>query len=154
MKTLGNSEDRREIAARIALVRADAPARWGKMSAPQMICHLSDAFRAALGEKEASPATGFFQRTVMKFGALWIPIPWPHGVPTRPELAQDMGGTRPVEFATDRAELLALYGRFCAAGEQLTRTPHAIFGPMSVEDWLRWGYLHTDHHLRQCGVSR
>jgi hypothetical protein len=28
---------------------------------------------------------------------------------------------------------------------------HPIFGPMSKADWLRWGYLHMDHHLRQFG---
>ena len=31
------------------------------------------------------------------------------------------------------------------------RTDHAMFGTMSPEDWMRWGYLHTDHHLRQFG---
>jgi hypothetical protein len=25
-----------------------------------------------------------------------------------------------------------------------------IFGRMSDAEWLRWGYLHTDHHRRQC----
>jgi hypothetical protein len=29
---------------------------------------------------------------------------------------------------------------------------HPIFGPMSDAAWLRWGYLHMDHHLRQFGV--
>jgi prephenate dehydrogenase len=28
---------------------------------------------------------------------------------------------------------------------------HPMFGPMSPEDWMRWGYLHADHHLRQFG---
>ena len=28
---------------------------------------------------------------------------------------------------------------------------HPIFGAMSVKDWMRWGYLHADHHLRQFG---
>jgi hypothetical protein len=26
-----------------------------------------------------------------------------------------------------------------------------MFGPMSERDWMRWGYLHADHHLRQFG---
>jgi hypothetical protein len=29
---------------------------------------------------------------------------------------------------------------------------HPIFGAMSERAWLRWGYLHMDHHLRQFGV--
>jgi hypothetical protein len=29
--------------------------------------------------------------------------------------------------------------------------PHSIFGSMTNQDWMRWGYLHADHHLRQFG---
>jgi hypothetical protein len=29
---------------------------------------------------------------------------------------------------------------------------HPIFGPMSAAAWMRWGYLHADHHLRQFGL--
>ena len=29
---------------------------------------------------------------------------------------------------------------------------HGFFGTMSVADWQRWAYKHTDHHLRQFGV--
>ena len=26
-----------------------------------------------------------------------------------------------------------------------------MFGHMSEKDWMQWGYLHADHHLRQFG---
>jgi hypothetical protein len=29
---------------------------------------------------------------------------------------------------------------------------HPLFGRMSDADWLRWAYLHADHHLRQFGA--
>jgi hypothetical protein len=29
---------------------------------------------------------------------------------------------------------------------------HPIFGKMSETDWMRWAYLHVDHHLRQFGL--
>jgi hypothetical protein len=31
------------------------------------------------------------------------------------------------------------------------RPAHPIFGRMTEAEWMRWGYLHTDHHLRQFG---
>jgi Protein of unknown function (DUF1569) len=31
------------------------------------------------------------------------------------------------------------------------RPAHPIFGRMTEEEWMRWGYLHVDHHLRQFG---
>ena len=42
-------------------------------------------------------------------------------------------------------------GVMVAESGSLTR-PHPVFGPMTRGAWLRWGYLHTDHHLRQFGV--
>jgi len=119
------------------------------MSAHQMVCHLCDAYRLPLGEKTASPATGFLQRTIVKFIALRLPLKWPKGVATRPEMEQGVGGTPPAEFGRDRAELLALVRRFC--GPTALSAPHPFFGVMSRQEWLRWGYLHADHHLRQFG---
>ena len=29
---------------------------------------------------------------------------------------------------------------------------HPIFGPLTTSQWMRWGYLHVYHHLRQFGV--
>jgi hypothetical protein len=29
---------------------------------------------------------------------------------------------------------------------------HPLLGTMSNAAWLRWGYLHVDHHLRQFGA--
>ena len=29
---------------------------------------------------------------------------------------------------------------------------HPVLGPMTRANWMRWAWLHTDHHLRQFGV--
>jgi Protein of unknown function (DUF1569) len=29
---------------------------------------------------------------------------------------------------------------------------HPLFGRMSASSWMRWAYLHADHHLRQFGL--
>jgi len=118
------------------------------MTSHQMICHLSDSFLLALGERQASTATGVFQRTIMKWGGLWVPIPWPRGVPTRPEMEQGRGGTSPIEFGNDREQLVHIMRRFNAQSD-FSSTLHPLFGPLTEPEWKRWGYLHTDHHLRQ-----
>ncbi len=120
------------------------------MSAHQMVCHLCDSYKIALGEKSVSMATGFLQRTLIKFLALRAPMHWPHGTPTRPEVEQGVGGTAPVEFERDRGELLSIIDRFCSSVID-PKTQHPIFGPMTRQEWMRWGYLHADHHLRQFG---
>ena len=105
----GPAEDKAEIVRRLKTVRPDVHRRWGRMSAHQMVCHLSDAFRLVTHQKAASPATGLLHVDRRQSAiALYIPLPWPAGVPTRPEMDQEAGGTKPGDFAADLAELEAL----------------------------------------------
>jgi hypothetical protein len=152
VKTLADPQVKQEIVARLRRVEAAAQRRWGKMTAPQMVCHVADAFRAACGERAVSPAKRIPLRRLVKFGALYLPLPWPHGVPTLPEMDQRMGGTPPANFSADIAELQRLLDKFTANPRGFEWPPHPIFPGMSQQDWMRWGYLHTDHHLRQFGV--
>src|SRR3954454_7482693 len=105
MKTLASSNDRREILDRVAALSKADLARWGGMSSHQALCHLRDAYCVALGEKTASAATGFLQRTVAKWMALRVPLKWIKGYPTRPEIEQGKGGSAPGEFEADKNTL-------------------------------------------------
>ncbi len=152
MKSLANSQDCEEILQRLDRLRPDSTRDWGRMSVEQMLCHLTDSYLAGLGEKKASPATGFLQRTVFKYFALSAPLRWPKGVPTRPEMEQGKGGTPPEGFERDRAKLKDVTRRFAEPGPDFRWPQHPIFGPLTKPEWLRWGYLHADHHLRQFGA--
>ena len=140
-----------EIRLRILTIHPTLASRWGRMNAHQMICHLDDSFKVGLGEREASPATGVFQRTLMKWAALYLPAQWPKGTRTRPEVEQGAGGTPPKHFESDRAELLRSIERFCEPGRSFASIAHPFFGPLTQGHWMRWGFLHADHHLRQFG---
>jgi hypothetical protein len=152
MKTFANVEDKQSTLERLAKVQPDVRARWGRMSAHQMLCHLNDAFLAVMGEKYVSPASGPLQRTVVKWIALYAPFPWPRGLPTRPEMDQLIGGTAPVDFENNKKALVIAIERFSSSERNFEWSPHPIFGNMPDSEWLRWGYLHTDHHLRQFGA--
>jgi DinB superfamily len=148
VRTLESAADRESIIQRISALGPSDRGLWGTMSPHQMVCHLYDSYRAALGEKYVSSASGFLRGKVFKLLALRFPMKWPRGVPTRPEVQQGAGGTVPTEFEHDRAVLLATLARF---REGSLLIAHPTFGPMTVEEWMRWGYLHADHHLRQFG---
>jgi len=152
MKSLLNPADQREILGRLSKVQPDGKRRWGRMTPHQMICHLSDSFRFSLGERSAGSVENFFTRSVMKWIALYLPLPWPRGVPTRPEMDQQAGGTKPVEFERDRRELETLIERFIERPESFEFARHPFFGKMTEFEWMRWGYLHCDHHFRQFGA--
>lgn len=151
MKTLASSRDREEILRRLKEMRPESTRLWGRMSAHQMICHLTDSFRMAMGRKAVSETGSALTRRIVQWVALYLPVPWPAGIRTRPEIDQEVGGTPPADFATDVAELEALFEFVTAELRSFAWKPHPILGPMSDAAWLRWGYLHMDHHLRQFG---
>ena len=149
MSTLADPAARAALCQRLQRMRPDAPAKWGRMTAPQMVCHLNDSFRVGMGEKYASPISNFVSTTVVKWIALRTPIQWPHGLPTRPEIEQGRGGTPPADWAGDCSELQSLIDSFA---ERTAFGVHPAFGKMSRTDWLIWGYRHVDHHFRQFGA--
>jgi uncharacterized protein DUF1569 len=151
VKTL-DAASTQELLERLQRLRPNAPALWGKMNAHQMVCHLNDAFELAMGLKTASEEVTFLNRTLVRWIALRAPFTWPKGVPTRPEMDQLAGGTPPDEFARDATALAAAIQRFGRQPRDFQFTRHPIFGDLTEWEWLRWGYLHADHHFRQFGV--
>jgi hypothetical protein len=152
MKTLARHRDKAEILRRLRDLRPESVRRWGRMSAHEAICHLSDSFRMATGQRPVTHASSLLQQTILKWIALYLPLPWPAGILTRPEIDQELGGTRPVDFAADVAQLEALLELVTTLKGTVNWQAHPIFGRMSEAAWLRWAYLHVDHHLRQYGV--
>jgi len=151
MKTLARAQDREELLRRLRTVRADSPRRWGLMTAHQMVCHLGDACRMGCGDVRVSDASGFAQRTVIKWIALYLPLKWPPGIPTRPEIDRQIIGVTSGDFAADLAATVSLVEAFAARAGSRDWPVHPIFGRLSESAWMRWGYLHVDHHLRQFG---
>lgn len=150
MKSLALPRDKAEILGRLKAVRPDTTRRWGRMTAHQMVCHLSDAFRVTLGRKDVAAVAVPIPRVILRWMALYLP--WPAGLPTWPEIDARREGTKPAQFENDVAALEELLERFTEAAGSLNGRRHATFGPMSRTEWLRWGYRHMDHHMRQFGA--
>jgi hypothetical protein len=148
MTTLFDSASMEAIQGRMARLRPDMPALWGKMTAPQMLCHLIDAFRIPLGEE---PVT--VRWTPLRIAPLrWLlvyALPWPKGkLPTTPEFQR----TQPAAWEADQAAWKAALERFVERGRKGGAfEPHPAFGALSTKEWGRLVYLHCDHHLRQFG---
>jgi len=150
MKTLARERDTNEIIRRLRTLRPDSVRRWGRMSAHQMVCHLNDGFRMATGELPVTCSPTLRQRTLIKWIAIHLPVRWPSDIMTVPEIDQEIGGTSPGDFAAELADLERRVERI-AARRGASWPMHPIFGRMSEAEWLRWAYLHVDHHLRQFG---
>jgi Protein of unknown function (DUF1569) len=150
MKTLATPSDLAAIRARLAALTPDDTALWGAMSVHQMLCHLRDSYELPLDERTAAPVKGPpIPLGLLKWIALSAPFAWPKGVPTPPEVDQRIGGTPPIDFNADRSALLAKLDTFARSTGPWAA--HPVFGPLTTPQWMRWGYLHPDHHLRQFG---
>jgi hypothetical protein len=148
-KSLANAADAAEIEMRLRALTAGDRAVWGRMSVEQMVCHVREAFRAAIEGRVLTPGMKMpLPRAAVKFLALRAARPWRQGVKSAVELEPGQPGTAPLEFAADRTGAIEAMNEFRA---HPTECGHPYFGKMSANDWLRWGYLHADHHLRQFG---
>lgn len=152
MQTIADTDALEHLLARLARIEASTERRWGTLTPGEMLCHLGDATASVLGHRvPPGPKPAGQRRPVLKWLALWTPLRWPRGVPTRPGVDPKQGGTRPTDFEKDRARAVAGLRELATRQDGLTPV-HFRFGPMSVEDWRRWAWRHTDHHLRQFGL--
>lgn len=152
MKSLNNQAHKQELLIRLRNITPQNQRQWGSMTSHQMICHLNDSFKLAMGDRAVSAKTNIFTRTIMKWLAFKVPLKWPKGFRTHPEIDQHIGGTQPLDFEKDLTELKQLLDRFAQEERKFEWQVHPIFGRLTEEEWLRWGYLHVDHHLRQFGA--
>jgi Protein of unknown function (DUF1569) len=147
MRTLANAQDRAQVERRFAALGPEAVRRWGTMSVGGMVCHVDDSYQVVMDERPFSCAKLPIPQGMAKLFALRSPMRWPRNLKTGDSVRQGAGGTPPTDFRRDRAHLLETLDRFCAC--TMLVEEHPFFGRMTAAEWMRWGYLHADHHLRQ-----
>ncbi|HZS04443.1 MAG TPA: DUF1569 domain-containing protein [Blastocatellia bacterium] len=147
MKTFWEAEARAELQQRLEQLRHDSQRRWGKMSCDEMLTHLADSCRMALGELPVKPKPGPFRYWPIR-PLIIYKLPWPKGAPTAPELI----ARKPDGWDSEKASLLALMNRLVAESGREEWPEHPAFGRLSKKDWGVLVYRHVDHHFQQFGV--
>jgi uncharacterized protein DUF1569 len=146
-RTLWNESDRGHLLARVERLRPDMHPLWGKMSATQMLTHLTDWMRMGTGELAVAPRRNFLRYPGVKHLIIYV-APFPKEVPTAPELiARHASG-----FDDERTMLRAHLASLVEIQPSTVLPSHPAFGRISNRAWGVLGYRHTDHHLRQFGV--
>lgn len=147
MRSMFNDDDRSSMVARIDRVSSGARPRWGKMNAEQMLAHLVESMRMAVGEitprSKNLPLRYFPLKQLVIY---WLPFP--KGAPTAPELLPKESGT----IDRGRTELVRLMRLFAERAGQAQWPEHPAFGKLTRQAWGVLTYRHFDHHLRQFGV--
>jgi hypothetical protein len=147
MKSAWNISDRRELQRRVEALRPETRGRWGSMTAPQMVAHLADSLRMALGDLSCTPKKSPIRYTPLKQLIIYW-LPFPKGVPTAVELI-----TRaPATWQAEIDALNSLLEQFARRDRTGQWPDHPAFGRMHGTAWGVLVYRHMDHHLRQFGV--
>lgn len=147
MKTLFDERLRSAMLARIERVTTESRPQWGKMNAEQMLAHLSEALRMAVGELPAKSKKLPLRFSPLRELIIYV-LPWPKGAPTAPELLPS--DSRSVE--TSKSELRRLLAEFGGRATRDDWPEHPAFGRLGRRGWGRLAWRHLDHHLRQFGV--
>jgi hypothetical protein len=146
MPSLRNPDDRAALVDRIGRLTADSERRWGTMNAQQMVCHVADQMRVALGDVDCRDRSSLMSRTLLKWIVIYLRPPVPKG---KIRTVKEMLRTPPAELEADRAALIELIDRLADATEL---APHPVFGRLGPRQWGTLAAIHLDHHLRQFGV--
>lgn len=146
MPTLARPTDRESLLARFDALSPEAARQWGTMNAHQMICHVNDAIRVALGDLPAQDCSTWASRTIIRFLVLRTPIFAPKGkIQTAPEMLT----SKPETWDTDVRELKENIARLADA---TAGSRHPMFGELTAKDWQALTAKHLDFHLRQFGA--
>ena len=139
------------LTERINRLTPETKRLWGKMDVTQMLTHMNDAFRIALGMKPAVDTSNFFTHNITFPVAVYILPFWPKGEATANELDQQKQGSKPREFYTELEFLLKMMDVFNEREPQKLK-PHPMFGKLNKTQWRDLLVKHLNHHLRQFGV--
>ena len=151
MKNLLNPYDRESLIERLGQLNPEGTRQWGTMTASQVLPHLTDPLRTAIGERDVPIMNSMFSKPLISDLAVWI-LPWPKGAPTADEFIPSKKGTPPGEFERDKQTLLLTIHHFCNQPADRPYRPSPVFGRLSHRAWGRLMWRHLDHHLRQFGV--
>ena len=147
MKSVFHQADRLALAHRLDAVTTASTPLWGRMDSRQMLAHLSDGVRMALGELDVRPKGGPLRFAPLRHAIIYW-VPFPKGAPSAPELL----ARRAEDWDAERAALKHLLERLGALEGAREWPDHPAFGRMRSRDWGALMHKHVDHHLRQFGA--
>jgi hypothetical protein len=115
-----------------------------------MVRHLVASYEMAMQRLAVQrPSVSVIRGPHGRWLALRLPLPWGKKMPTLPEIDVMQRAHDTIDFAAEQTRLLQSVNEFCGFSAVELAPEHPLLGRFTREDWMRWGYVHTDHHLRQ-----
>jgi hypothetical protein len=147
-RTIFNQGDAQELDTRLTKLRPDSQPQFGKMTAPEMVCHMKDSLEVATGVAPASSKDSIMSNPFVRWFIIYH-LPWPKA---KAQTVPEMLKTKPAEWESDLLQLRRLLHTTASRGASATWARHPAFGEISGRDYGTLIFRHFDHHLGQFGV--
>ncbi len=124
--------------------------KWGKMNAPEMLRHCSEAIKSTLTQPTHFKPSSLKQ-ILGRYAMLYLIPRYPHGAKTPRKLDMKINNVTGLTLTGEKkyfAERINLFYRY----DKNITTNHSYFGNMNRKQWGIITWMHMDHHLRQFGV--
>ena len=133
--------------SRIDKLVPEQKALFGQMDVNQMICHCTDLFRLAIGEKKSEEYGKVNPAEIVVIARSGKTAPAPKG------FDQVKGeGTKPVNFEQDKLILKKYITLVSELPEDFIFAEHPYFGKINRKRWESLMDYHLNHHLKQFGA--
>jgi hypothetical protein len=152
MATLFDPLQRQHQIDRLQKLTPDTKPAWGKLAAVDLVPHLTDPFRTALGEYDAPPERSFFTTKFGKWLLIYGMKKWPKSPPTHPKYDPEKHGRKGTDFENDKTALFNVIERFSSMPPSTKFRQHSAFGKISYKTWGFVMNKHIEHHCRQFGL--
>ncbi len=134
-------------------LKADTPAKWGKMNAHQMVEHLAGILSFSNGRFTATPNAEPERLAYRKMRFFENDVPFPKGVRVGfvpeepiPTMFQDIEQSK--QFLMTQLQRFYDYHE-----EHKDINPmHPVFGELTYAEWVAFHVRHNKHHFKQFGI--
>lgn len=145
------ADNLRLFTSRIEKLTADTRPKWGGLTSTRLLIHFRLLLEMSLEETVFEDRSTWFSRNVTRVLAFHVMPSWPKGKIKVPAAFTPESQST---FEEERAKCLAALERFAmaAAAEPSRKTPHALFGILTLNYWTFMHARHFEHHFEQFGI--
>jgi len=136
------------LVERINAITSDSQRLWGKMSAGQVLKHMTIPYYDIIDDKHRTPRMRLLGKLFFK-SIMTSEKPYKKNSPT----AKQFIITDEPDIAAAKKELIEKMQEVHARGAgYFEGKSHTFLGKLTATEWSNMLYKHLDHHLRQFGV--
>ncbi len=149
--TIFDNSDYETILRRINNLEIDSNIQFEKLGINEMLCHIADQIRLALGYLELKNTGNFFDRTLIKWFELSMREISAEKINRVEGVIPEIEKTKPVNFIDDKVTLVKLLEQLVRKDEAYDWGEHPKFGQLNRKEWGKLIYAELNYYLKQFG---